>query len=74
MKISEPICYKRKCIHLKGMYMKENKNGPPSPIFTCTAFPHGEGIPGEIVFGDNLHLKPLKNQGNDIVYQKREEE
>jgi hypothetical protein len=28
-----------------------------------------EGIPHEIAYGDNLHLVPLKNQGNDIVFE-----
>lgn len=36
----------------------------------CNAFP--EGIPDEIAYGDNLHLVPLENQGNDIVFEKEE--
>ncbi len=34
----------------------------------CAAFPNG--IPDEILFGDNEHLEPLPNQGNDFIYKK----
>jgi hypothetical protein len=34
----------------------------------CDAFP--DGIPDEIAYGRNKHLKPLKNQKNNIVYEK----
>ena len=33
---------------------------------TCEAFP--DGIPEEIITGDNDHLSPLPEQENDIVY------
>jgi hypothetical protein len=33
----------------------------------CTAFP--DGIPDEILSGENDHSKPLPNQGNDIVFE-----
>lgn len=33
----------------------------------CDAFP--EGIPDEITSGENDHSKPLKDQGNDIVFE-----
>jgi len=32
----------------------------------CDAFP--DGIPDEIVSGDNDHSKPLPNQGNEIIF------
>jgi hypothetical protein len=32
----------------------------------CAAFP--EKIPDEILEGDNMHKKPLPDQGNDIVF------
>jgi|LakMenEpi03Aug12_release.lakeMendotaPanAssembly.Ray.scaffolds.fasta_scaffold206887_2 hypothetical protein len=35
---------------------------------SCFAFPNG--IPDEIIVGDNLHTEPLPNQGNDIVFEK----
>ncbi len=37
----------------------------------CTAFP--DGIPDIISYGDEKHLEPLKNQGNDIIYKKAKE-
>jgi len=33
----------------------------------CTAFP--DGIPDEILSGENNHSKPLPEQGNDIVFE-----
>ena len=35
--------------------------------FKCKAFP--KEIPIEILSGDNKHLKPLPEQGNDIVFE-----
>jgi len=37
---------------------------------TCKAFP--EGIPEEILTGDNKHEKPLYGQGNNIVFEPKE--
>lgn len=34
---------------------------------TCKAFP--EGIPEEILTGDNKHKKPLIGQGNNIIFE-----
>ena len=38
----------------------------------CQAFP--EGIPEEILIGDNDHSKPLPDQKNDIVFEKIEKD
>lgn len=35
---------------------------------TCMAF---DEIPDSILFGKNKHSKPLKNQKNQLVYQKK---
>jgi len=35
----------------------------------CSAFI--DGIPDVIAFGKNDHSKPLKNQGNKIVFEKK---
>jgi hypothetical protein len=35
-------------------------------IDACDAFP--DGIPDEIMHGDNMHKKPLPEQGNKIVF------
>ena len=34
--------------------------------YTCKAFP--DGIPEEILKGENKHSKPLPEQGNNIVF------
>ena len=34
---------------------------------TCLAFP--KGIPDIIISGESDHSEPLKNQGNDIVFE-----
>lgn len=35
----------------------------------CAAF---SNIPDEIFAGDNAHTEPLKDQGNDIVFEKKD--
>jgi len=35
---------------------------------TCKAF---DVIPDSILFGDNNHIKPLKNQKNKLVYENK---
>jgi hypothetical protein len=40
--------------------------------WTCDAFKNG--IPSEIIDGSNNHAKPLPNQGNDIVFTKKEDD
>ena len=39
---------------------------------TCKAFT--EGIPDEILNGDNNHSKPLPDQENNIVFESKEKE
>lgn len=38
---------------------------------TCAAFP--VEIPDDIYLGDNDHSKPLPEQGNEIVFEKKED-
>jgi hypothetical protein len=73
MSVFEPRCSIRNCIHLRGI--RDSPNAPEEELGGyevpfCNAFP--KGIPAEIAFGDNLHHAPLKNQGNDIVFEKKE--
>jgi|APSaa5957512535_1039671.scaffolds.fasta_scaffold1107646_1 hypothetical protein len=73
MSIFEPRCGIRHCVHLQGVRdiegaPEEELGGHEVPF--CNAFP--KGIPAEISFGDNLHLVPLKGQGNEIVFNKEE--
>jgi hypothetical protein len=66
MQLVEPRCSKRNCIHYQGV--EEFIEGDPlSQNHICDAFPNG--IPEEISYGDNLHLKPLENQENEIVFE-----
>ena len=60
--LEEPTCYTRECKHFMGIAGYKE----PDQYFICKAFP--DGIPDKITYGDNLHLEPLKDQGNDIVY------
>jgi len=64
----EPECHKRKCKHYIGIKWLEPDN-EGSEVNYCEAFP--DGIPPEIAYGDNKHLKPLKGQKNDIVYEEK---
>ena len=65
--IGPPKCYDRKCIHYLGIYSPNEDEIGQVPH--CTAFLYG--IPDKILSGKNLHLKPLKDQGNDIVFEKK---
>lgn len=69
--IEEPRCSARRCKHFLGV--KHDEPGPETnerPY--CLAFP--DGIPSEIAFGSNRHTKPLPGQGNDIVYERDDED
>ncbi len=69
-------CSRRKCVHFAGATEVEvdGEFGETSIVYFCEAFPDGEGIPTEILSGENLHRKPLEGQGNTVVYFKDEEE
>ena len=64
----EHNCIKRECVNYVGEF--GNVTETWSKHF-CKAFL--SGIPDEINYGNYLHFKPLKNQGNKIVYRKRGE-
>tara|TARA_B100000315_G_C14427845_1_gene518719 strand:+ start:155 stop:361 length:207 start_codon:yes stop_codon:yes gene_type:complete len=66
--LKEPRYYTRQCVHYRGVIWLGKEES--SEVNSCNAFP--DGIPDEIAYGDNLHLKPLKGQGNDIVFEKEE--
>lgn len=63
-----PICHKRNCKHFLGIRQPDGTE--QTEFVYCLAFP--EGIPEEIAYGDNKHLVPLKNQKNDIIFEKEE--
>jgi hypothetical protein len=59
-------CEIRKCKHLQGILQPDGTE--MSEVSYCDAFP--DGIPNEIAYGNNKHLKPIKGQKNDIVFEK----
>lgn len=70
----EPNCFKRKCKNFIGVHGdrdKQNEYREETERVYCKAF--SDRIPNEIAYGKNKHLKPLKNQKNKIVYERREE-
>ena len=66
--IAEPNCHKRKCKHFIGV---KNDRLELNERVYCKTFP--DKIPDKISYGNNKHNVPLKNQENDIVYQKQTE-
>ena len=63
--LAKPKCFIKNCIHYKGVtWLGEEES---TEVNFCNAFP--QGIPNEIAYGDNLHLKPLEDQGNDMVFE-----
>ncbi|MBA4390413.1 MAG: cytoplasmic protein [Syntrophus sp. (in: bacteria)] len=65
--LAEPACYTRRCRHYKGVIQPDGTEATEDHY--CTAFP--EGIPFEISSGNDDHLQPIENQGNDIVYERK---
>ena len=64
--LAEPKCFKRKCKHYIGVIQPDNTE--MTETNSCKAFP--KGIPVEIAYGQNRHLKPHPEQDNDIVFEK----
>jgi hypothetical protein len=61
-----PSCFDRDCKHFIGV--KQDEDGELSERVVCKAFP--DGIPDEIAYGTNLHLKPFPGD-NGIQFEKR---
>jgi len=59
------MCSIRKCRHLG--FVKSDGVDERTERPTCTAFP--DGIPYEIAYGSNLHLKPFPGD-HGIQYEK----
>jgi len=64
--LAEPTCWTRKCKHYIGVIQPDGTEATETN--SCKAFP--KGIPTEIAYGDNRHLKPLKDQENNIIFEK----
>ena len=76
---AEPQCRKRRCINFIGL---RNTKAPSKKrttvdgaIWICKAFPFKDkkGIPDEIAYGKNLHLKPVGGD-NGILYKRAKSE
>lgn len=63
--IVEPNCSKRNCIHFQGV----KGDSETEQFVYCKAFPNG--IPFDIAYGNDKHLKPTKDQKNKIVFREK---
>lgn len=61
-----PFCYRRNCKHYIGA-KDFTEIAEEDQRLICKAFP--DGIPEEIIYGDNLHLIPINGQENKIVFE-----
>jgi hypothetical protein len=67
--LAEPKCWTRNCKHFTGVIQPDGTE--QTETNACKAFP--KGIPTEITYGNNKHTAPIVNQGNTIVFEKKEE-
>lgn len=65
--IDEPECHKRSCKHFIGVSQPDGTE--ISERVVCMAFP--DGIPVEIAYGTNKHLKPVEGDGG-IQFERAE--
>ena len=64
--LAEPNCHKRRCKHYLGVIQPDGTEMTETNY--CEAFP--DGIPAEIAYGNNKHLRPHPDQDNEIVFEK----
>jgi len=67
--LAELKCSERRCGHLLGVIQPDGTEATEKPY--CTAFL--DGIPDEIAYGNNKHLKPYPGQRNEIVYKENKD-
>jgi hypothetical protein len=69
--LAEPNCFTRRCINFIDVENtkkpQDKKSTVDGVILSCKAFK--KGIPREIAYGKNLHLKPVKGD-NGILFEK----
>jgi hypothetical protein len=68
MAIESAKCLKRKCLHYIGFQNNSEPFDELEECVVCSAFP--SGIPDEIAYGDNKHLKPVSGD-HGIQYEIR---
>jgi len=68
--ITPPNCYKRNCKHFLGVHNDSDPFDESAEVVNCLAFP--EGIPDEIAYGVDKHLKKVKGQVGKFVFEERE--
>lgn len=66
--MAEPKCFKRHCMYYKGVAQPDGTE--MTEVNVCEAFP--QGIPDDIAYGPNRHLRVQPNQGNNIVFKKKD--
>jgi hypothetical protein len=63
--MSEPMCSVRNCKHLGGV--EQGDGSEETERVVCTAYP--KGIPDEIAYGSDRHLKLRGDETNKVHYE-----
>ena len=53
------------------VYCKNLTSAGKNPVWRCTAFPTGDGIPQELIFGDKQHREPIEGD-HGIMFEPAE--
>ena len=67
--LAEPKCWTRKCKFYLGVIQPDGTE--MTETNACKAYP--DGIPFDIAYGDDEHLKKRTDQTNNITYKRRNE-
>jgi hypothetical protein len=63
--LDEPNCWARNCKHYLGVLQPDGTE--MTEVNYCKAYP--KGIPEDIAYGDNEHLKVQSDQVGNFVYE-----
>lgn len=63
----EPKCHQRQCRHFEGAKSVSSTSTDTVKV-VCPAFP--DGIPDDIAYGSNKHLKPYPGQRGFFIFEK----
>lgn len=64
--LAEPTCWTRECKHYIGVIQPDDTE--MTETNSCKAYL--KGIPNDIAYGNDKHLKVRSDQKNKIVYEK----